>query len=140
MNDSPLQILARIWESPDPLRRVESAIFKGETTEPPMTTGFRLWFGDTPLTLRADTEFDELWLDLDRDSDHPEPFTDVTQSDLWKHQVGRHAAWFWQLTNQQGGCDGLRVELVNDDHSLSSIFEFVVVASAIQLYSGQRIP
>ncbi len=139
MNDFPLDSLVQLWDANEPLRRVESAIFPADLDGPPMTTGYRLWFGNTPLTLRAEPDFDELLLDLDGRADHPEPFTDRSNADIWVHQIGRRSTWFWRLTNQQGYNDGLRIELVDDDSTHTEILEFVVVASAIELYYGQRV-
>ena len=139
MNDSPLDSLAQLWDANETLRRVEAAVYPADLDGPPVTTGYRLWFGNTPLTLRAEPNFDELLVDLDGGPDHPEQFTDQSSADIWTHQIGCRCTWFWRLTNQQGYNDGLRIELANNDSTQSGIFEFVVVASTIELYYGQRV-
>lgn len=70
---------------------------------------------------------------LELDSD--ETLFEAENSDLWSSCKGGHIVWGWRLTNQQGYDDGLRLESRKPEEKAAAIVEFVVMASAIYMYS-----
>jgi uncharacterized protein DUF6334 len=57
---------------------------------------------------------------------------DLSDSSPWNTCLGAGARWLWQLTNQQGYSDGVRLEFGNSDEKSRATVELLVMASAIK--------
>ena len=67
----------------------------------------------------------------------PEPkeqLIEAATSAPWPTCIGLGVCWAWRLTNQQGYSDGVRLEFSEPGGALSATVEFIVAASAIQIY------
>lgn len=115
---------------------VAYALFEGDQN---FITAIELRFTSLVFNVRAIADDDTLAinlgsLQLESDESLFEPET----SDLWSSCIGKPIVWGWRLTNQQGYDDGLRLEFSTRDNNIGPIVEFVVMASAIQVYSSTR--
>jgi hypothetical protein len=63
-----------------------------------------------------------------------ETLVDISDSSPWGICLGAGACWLWQLTNQQGYPDGVRLEFGNPDEQSRAVVELLVVASSIQTF------
>ena len=67
-----------------------------------------------------------------------ETLVEAGNSDLWSPCIGGRIAWGWRLTNQQGYDDGLRLEINKPEEKLSTVVEFIVMASGIYVFSAKH--
>ncbi len=128
-----LNTLANIIDEQKKLVNVSYALFEGD---PQFVTAVELQLTSLTFNLRAIADDDTLSVNfgtLELDSD--ESLIEAGNSDLWSSCKGGHIAWGWRLTNQQGYDDGLRLEFSKPEEKVRTIVEFVVMASAIYVYS-----
>jgi hypothetical protein len=67
-------------------------------------------------------------------TERDETLIDVGSSAPWSACMGLRVCWAWQLTNQQGYSDGVRLEFSEPGAESRSVVELIVVASAIQMF------
>lgn len=131
-----LETLADIIDEYEQLVSVSYALFEGQQH---FITAIELRFTSLPFNLRAIADDDTLSLnsgELVLESD--ETLIEVGNSDLWLPCIGGRIAWGWRLTNQQGYDDGLRLEINKPEEKLSTVVEFIVMASGIDVFSSFR--
>ena len=131
-----LDTLWNIIEEQNQLVGVSYALFEGN---PQFITAIELHFTSLTFNLRAIADDDTLSVNfgaLELESD--QSLVKAGNTDLWSLCIGGHIVWGWRLTNQQGYDDGLRLEFSKPEDKVSTIVEFVVMASAIYMYSVAR--
>lgn len=111
---------------------VEECRFGGDSA---FVTAIRLRFKGNSVTFRAVEDDDTVAAEWDGSESGEGVWVDVSGHPVWSECVGGHAAWAWQLTNQQGYSDGVRIEFEPSGHGLSRVIELVVVASAFKLFA-----
>jgi Family of unknown function (DUF6334) len=127
-----LDILRRICDTGGRLLGVTRALFEGDPTFVTAlafrfegaTVAFRAMSDDDTLDCVAGDLVAELW----------ETTADASGARPWSACVGLSAAWIWQLTNQQGYTDGVRMEFGEPTRPV--IVELLVIASAIRLFTA----
>lgn len=127
-----LNTLAEIYDRFDRLKNVSYALFDGD---PRFITAIELEFTSFSATFRAVADDDTLSVmigNLEPDAD--ESLIVVGNSEPWSFCRNSYLLWGWRLTNQQGYDDGVRIEFSNPEEKFSLVIEFIVVASAIQIY------
>ena len=131
-----LKNLAEIYDKEENrLVGVSYALFEGA---PHFITAVEMRFESFSATFRAmpDDTLTVILEALDLDSD--ESLIDVSKSELWSQCLGSRIPWLWRLTNQQGYDDGVRIEFAKPEEDFISVVEFIVMASAIQVFSSVR--
>jgi hypothetical protein len=132
-----LDILAEIYESGGRLVGVRYALFEGD---PRFVTAVELQFESRSAVFRAVADDDTLAASLGQiESEAYETLVEVSDSELWLNYVGYGICWAWQLTNQQGYSDGVRLEFSEPGKESCGVIELIVVASAIQLFAARRL-
>ncbi len=129
-----LNTLANIIDEYDQLVGVSYALFEGQRH---FITAIELRFTSLAFNLRAIADDDTLSVNLGElvlESD--ETLVEAGNSDLWSSCIGGRIAWGWRLTNQQGYDDGLRLEINKPEEKLSTVVEFIVMASGIYVFSA----
>jgi hypothetical protein len=127
-----LDLLAKIYDEAGSLVGARYALFNGD---PGFITAVELRFEKMSSVFRANPDDDTLEVRIGSLSlDDSETALDVTDLDLWAQYCGQNLSWAWQLTNQQGYSDGVRLEFNTSAKQTAAIVELVVVASAIQLF------
>lgn len=128
-----LDTLANIIEEQNQLVGVSYALFEGKQN---FITAVELRFTSLTFSLRANPDDDTLSVNFGAfELDSEESLFEVENSNLWSSCKGGHIVWGWRLTNQQGYDDGLRLEFSKPEEDVRTIVEFVVMASAIYVYS-----
>lgn len=131
-----LDVLAKINEGGGGLIGVAYTLFDGDTQ---FVTGVGLRFESACATFRADADDDTLSANLEPLLPNPdETLIDVGNSAPWSDCSGLGVSWAWQLTNQQGYSDGVRLEFSEPGQAFRTVLEMVVSASAIQVYVAQH--
>lgn len=128
-----LDTLANIIDEQNQLVSVSYALFEGDLQ---FITAVELHLTSLTFNLRAIADDDTLSVNfgaLELDSD--ESLVEADNSELWSSCKGGHIVWGWRLTNQQGYDDGLRLEFTKLEEQSTTIVEFIVMASAIYIYS-----
>lgn len=129
-----LNTLWQIIEEGNQLVGVSYALFEGQHN---LITAVELRFTSLVFNLRALGDDDTLSISLDAlQLDSDESLFEPEKSDLWSSCIDKHIVWGWRLTNQQGYDDGLRLEFSNTENKIGPVVEFVVMASAIHIYSS----
>ena len=113
---------------------VAYALFEGDRN---FITAIELRFTSLVFNLRAIADDDTLSISRGAlQLDEYESLFEPEESDLWSSCIGEHIVWGWRLTNQQGYDNGLRLEFSTPENKIGPVVEFVVMASAIHLYSS----
>ena len=129
-----LDSIANIIDEYDQLVGVSYVLFDGQRH---FITAVELRFISLAFNLRAIADDDTLSINsgaLLLESD--ETLVEAGNSDLWSLCIGGRIAWGWRLTNQQGFDDGLRLEINKPEEKLSTVVEFIVIASGIKIFSA----
>jgi len=126
-----LEILAEIFDNGGKFVGVTYALFEGD---PRFITAVGLQFESLSATFRAVPDDDTIATSLASLSPEPQEilFT-ATTSELWQKCIGARICWAWQLTNQQGYSDGVRLMFSKRGGESVATVELVVAASAIEL-------
>jgi Family of unknown function (DUF6334) len=128
-----LDILAEIYDSGERLVRVRYALFEGD---PRFVTAVELQFESRSVVLRAVADDDTLAASLGELKSEPyETLVEIGDSEQWSSCVGYNVCWAWQLTNQQGYSDGVRLEFGELGEGSRVVIELIVAASAIQMFA-----
>ena len=128
-----LDKLAELYDIGGPLVSVECALFEGN---PNCVTAVLLRFDSVSTVFRAVADDDTLTITLG-----PlvpamgERLLNVGSYPPWSRCIGLGVAWAWQLTNQQGYSDGVRLEFSEPGEEFRAVIELIVVASAIQIFA-----
>ena len=127
-----LETLANLYDASGHLVNVTCTLFEGNTN---FVTAIGLRFESISAVFRANADDDTLVTSigsLTPGSD--ETLVDITDSSPWRTCIGAGACWLWQLTNQQGYADGVRLEFGNPEEPSRAVVELVVAASAIRTF------
>jgi uncharacterized protein DUF6334 len=128
-----LDILAEIYDSGGLLVRVRYALFEGD---PRFIKAVELQFESRSVVFRAVADDDTLAVSLGELKSEPyETLVEVSESEEWLNCVDCGICWAWQLTNQQGYSDGVRLEFSEPGEGSRAVIELIVVASAIKLFA-----
>jgi hypothetical protein len=132
-----LKNLAEIFDKEENrLVGVSYALFGGE---PHFITAVEMRFESFSATFRAVADDDTLTVNLEAlELESDELLIDVSKSESWSQCLGSRTSWLWRLTNQQGYDDGVRIEFTKPGEKFSFVVEFIVMASAIQIFSAAR--
>ena len=131
-----LDTLANVIDEYEQLVGVSYALFEGQQH---FITAIELRFTSLAFNLRAMADDDTLSVnsgELLLESD--ETLVEVGNSDLWSPCISGRIAWGWRLTNKQGYDDGLRLEINKPEEKLSTVVEFIVMASGIYVFSAKH--
>jgi len=127
-----LDTLAKLSDDCGPLVGVTYTLFDGS---PRFVTAVGLRFEAASVTFRAVADDDTLAASLGPlDPESGETLIEVGRAAPWSGCVGAGVCWAWQLTNQQGYTDGVRLEFSEPGGPSRAVVELVVVASAIQVF------
>ena len=127
-----LDILAKIFDEGGCLKNVVCTLHGGDET---FITAVGLTFESLSVVFRAMPDDDTLGLTLGRlESEPHETLVDVGTFDLWAQCLGLKIHWAWQMTNQQGYSDGVRLEFGEPGGKSVAVVEMVVLASAIYTF------
>jgi hypothetical protein len=132
-----LEALRKIIEGENQVfESVSYALFEGDRN---FISAIELRFASLVFNVRAVADDDTLSINLGGlQLDSSESLLEPEKSDLWSSCIGKHIVWGWRLTNQQGYDDGLRLEFSTTENKFGPVVEFVVLASAIHIYSSAR--
>ena len=125
-----LETLAKIYDAGGRLVNVTCTLFEGDRT---FVTAIGLRFETISAVFRANPADDTLIASvgsLKPNSD--ETLIDISDSSPWRTCLGTNACRLWQLINQQGYPDGVRLEFGNSDAPSRAVIELLVAASAIR--------
>jgi hypothetical protein len=125
-----IENLAKICDEFGQLVAVKYALFEGVSHQ---ISAILLQFESTTATIRAvpDDDTIEVILGTFVPLQH-EILVDMSGSSLWELLKGKSVFWAWQLINQQGYTDGLRLEF--GEPNLNTILEMIVIASTIKIF------
>jgi uncharacterized protein DUF6334 len=131
-----LDVLAKIHDEGGRLTGVSCIQFGGDTR---FTTAIGLRFERLSAILRANPDDDSLVVSLGAlTAGSDEMLADISNAAPWSVCLGAGACWLWELTNQQGYKDGMRLEFGNPNEHSRGVVELLVVASAIQVFAAHR--
>jgi hypothetical protein len=132
-----LKNLAEIFDKEENrLVGVSYALFEGA---PHFITAVEMRFESFSATFRAIPDDDTLMVILEAiELDSDESLIDVSKSEPWLQCLNSKIPWLWRLTNQQGYDDGVRIEFSKPEEKFIFVVEFIVMASAIQIFSATR--
>ncbi len=132
-----LDLLKNLVDTGGPLVNARHALFEGD---PQFITAVELQFESLSVVLCALSDDDTLEVSSGEfESTTDEILVDVRDSDPWSKCLGSGLAWAWELTNQQGYSDGLRLEFENPVEKSNLVVELIVVASAIELFGAVKV-
>ena len=127
-----LDTLAKIYDDGGSLIGVECTLFEGD---PRFVTAVVLRFESVSAVFRAIADDDTLAVSLGQLApDMDETLIDAATCAPWSECMGLGVRWAWQLTNQQGYSDGVRLEFGKPGEESRSVVELIAVASAIQMF------
>jgi len=125
-----LNTLAKIYDDGGHLVNVTCTLFEGDRK---FVTAVGLRFESISAVFRANPDDDTLIASIGSlTADADETLVDISDSSPWATCLGAGACWLWQLTNQQGYADGVRLEFGNPDEQSRAVVELLVTASAIE--------
>ena len=108
--------------------------------DPRFVTTVSLRFESLTLGFRADSDLDTLEATIGQlTRDDNDVMSDASGFAPWSVCVGHGLRWGWQLTNQQGHTDGVRLEFGDPDSPHAGVVELLVVGSAIQVFTTERV-
>lgn len=127
-----LDTLGRLRADGGPLVGVAYSLFEGS---PQFITAVGLRFEAAAAVFRAVAEDDTLAASFGPLEPEPgEMRVEVGRSAPWSGCLGAGVCWGWELTNQQGYTDGVRLEFREPGGPSRAVVELVVVASAVQVF------
>lgn len=125
-----LETLAKIYDDGGRLVNVTCTLLEGDAN---FVTAFGLRFESISAVFRAEPDFDTLIASVGTLTPQPdETLVDISNTSPWDVCLGAGTCWLWQLTNQQGYSDGVRIEFSNPGERSRAIVELLVVGSAIK--------
>lgn len=132
-----LDTLAAVYDKSEQLVGVRYSLFEGKRH---FITAVELRLTSFAFHLRAKGD-DTLSVDLGEVVPDPQeiPSDAGGNLDMWSSCIGGRIAWAWRLTNQQGYDDGLRLEINKSEEHLSTIVEFIVMASGIKIFKSFQL-
>ena len=123
-----LNTLAKIYDAGGHLVKVTCTLFEGDRN---FVTAVGLRFESISAVFRANPDDDTLIARVDSlTAEAAETLVDISDSSPWAACLGAGARWLWQLTNQRGHIDGVRLEFGNPDEDSGAVVELLVTASA----------
>jgi hypothetical protein len=132
-----LDTLCQIFEDGGRLVGVSHALFEGD---PNFITSIALRFEALTAVFTAIADDDTLEVSIgDLVVEPPEIVVSAERREPWPACLGYSICWAWQLKNQQGYPDGVRLEFSECGGASVAVVEMVVMASAIILFSAARI-
>ena len=130
-----IEELRRICDEAGPLTGADHALFEGDRR---FITTVVLRFESLTAVIRAVSEDDTLTVALGPFRPEPQETTVAASAALvWAKCLHRPVFWAWQLTNQQGYADGVRLEFGTPEQPVT--VELIVVASSIKLFHATEL-
>lgn len=130
-----LDTLHRICDAGGRLLGVTRALFEGDPT---FVTAIAFRFEGLTVTFHAVSDDDTLDCVVGEFVAEPEEvLADASESPPWPACLGLSPAWIWQLTNQQGYTDGVRLEF--GEPARPVVVELLVIASAIRVFTATEV-
>lgn len=127
-----LDLLRNVVDTGGRLVNARHALFEGD---PQFITAVELQFESLSVVLCAVPDDDTLAVNSGEFESTPdEILVEVSDSNPWSKCLGSGLAWAWELTNQQGYSDGLRLEFEEPGEPSNLVVELIVIASAIELF------
>jgi hypothetical protein len=127
-----LDELAEIYDEGGCLLGVKYSLFEGD---PRNITAVALQFEKLSAVFRAVAADDSVAVMIGPLEPEPhEILIDASSSAPWSTCIGLNISWAWQLTNQQGYDDGVRLEFSSTGESSDPVVELIVMASAIKMF------
>jgi hypothetical protein len=127
-----IDLLADICDNGSPLIGVTCTLFSGD---PRFITAAGLQFESIAVTCRANPDDDTLSMSLGSLTAEPDEKLIVVGNTLpWSNCLGLSVNWGWELTNQQGYVDGVRIEFQCGGVLPTFVVELIVAASAIKVF------
>lgn len=103
-------------------------------------TAVALQFEKLTAVFRIDPADDALTESIGIPKAEPdERFIALSHLPPWESCIGKGVRSGWQLTNQQGYADGVRLEFGNPDEPSSRVVELIGIASRIQLFAAAEL-
>src|SRR5689334_22529702 len=103
--------------------------------DPSFVTAVGLQFEKLSAVFRAVADNDTVAVNIGPLQDeNGETLIDAGSSEPWSTCIGRNLRWAWQLTNQQGYVDGVRLEFRGAGESSNPVVELIVIASAMKMF------
>ena len=131
-----LDVLAKIYDEGGAFLGAGYTLFDGDQG---FITAVELRFEKICAVFRAEPDYDTLAVTIDRlKPGADETLIDASNSEPWATCVGFGIRWAWQLTNQQGYSDGVRLEFSKPGESSRAVVELIVAASAIEIFRVRR--
>jgi hypothetical protein len=127
------EALARIHYDGGALRTARYVLFDGSPT---FVVGVILEFETLTATILAEPNYDEILVELTayKPESDQRLVTAGTESP-WHAVYGLPVLWAWEMTNQQGYTDGVRLEFGDPkDSDKSRTVELVVAASSLKFF------
>jgi Family of unknown function (DUF6334) len=125
-----LETLAKICNDCGRLVSVKYVLFEGASHQ---ISAILLQFELATATIRAVSDDDTLEVFLGTFvPNQEETLVDMSASSPWEYLKGSGIFWAWQLINQQGYTDGLRLEF--GEPNSNTILEMIVIASTIKIF------
>ena len=126
--------ICTLTERAGPLVNVTEARFDGN---PGFVTAYHLAFSNLKASIVADGEYDTVDVTMgsfleDAESEN----VDVSDKPPWREVIGFELFGGWQLTNEHGYIDGVRLEFGTMESTTA--FELIVEASQFSVYRLQR--
>jgi hypothetical protein len=127
-----LDTLAQACNDGGQLVGATCALFDGD---PAFITAIALQFEHLSVVFRAVSDDDTLAASVGALAAEPEEeIADLSTQRPWSACRGLGVCWGWQLTNQQGYTDGVRLEFSAPGEASHTIVELVVIASGFQVF------
>lgn len=130
-----LDALHRICDAGGRLLGVTRTLFEGDPT---FVTAIAFRFEGLTVTFHAVSDDDTLDCVVGELVAEPQETTaDASESLPWSACLGLTPAWIWQMTNQQGYTDGIRMEF--GEPARPVIVELLVIGSAIRVFTTTEV-
>lgn len=134
-----LEILARFWNAESTLVSVSCTRFVGDKVDHPFITSISLEFNHATIVFRVDPDTDTIVTSIGKIASQPnEEIIAMDRMLPWSNCLNRHLSWGWELTNQQGYFDGVRLEFKSKEE-VSTVVEMVAVASGLRVFEATDI-
>jgi hypothetical protein len=125
-----LESLAKICNDYGQLVGVKYALLEGVSHQ---ISAILMQFEAATATFRVISDDDTIEIYLNSKLPNSEEIlVDMSTATPWEYLIGSGIFWAWQLTNQQGYVDGIRLEFGKPNST--TIIEFIVVASTIKVF------
>jgi hypothetical protein len=129
-----LDNLAKIYDDGGRLIGVAYSLFEGDSR---FITAIELRFEAISVVFSAVSDDDTMLVNLGSlEPESSETLLETGNAAPWSTCMDLEICWAWQLTNQQGYADGVRLEFSEPGKESRAVVELIVAASAIQIFTA----